>query len=310
MAGRDGLIEEGEWNDSRFTDAAGTAFEDLTFSQLLTSDLDGDGLVGVNEFYRFLNHRNKAAKSTTTDGESSASNDESETTTQPGVSSVSPYRDTLDTRLRAAPATDRKTSDQRMLFERAQIARRTKYQVAQSSRIEPEVIQRRKAHLDSIRERRQRATETIHVGSKKELARLRDIYKARLVRNRRADQLSPSSTHTSRRETMDRLRRHAYDAELASRRRQAFDAMKRQTATEQTEARRRLNAASRRGSRSARDGSTFGTRPAANSDIRGLIPDSPSRNRSVKSISGSNASHQGTGRNNSGVNRRPSSRRK
>lgn len=260
LAGRDGRLEKREWESSIRNRNDKGYFKGISWKQLSASDIDGDGMVGVNEFYRYIDKRFKATQSKKQKGSN-------------------------DLRLRNAnanlsaplnPDSARSKIDRRKLFQRAQIAKRTKFQ----NRIQPEqdaaYSKSRQDHLNTIRKRRIAATADIHVTSRDELSRLKNIYKSRIVKNRRYAATGVGAAST--RKSNDRNRMGASQQEDQSHRRALIKNRKSSNRSSTPSGKR--NKAKVRKSNNRNTSAPIHSRDA--SDIRSLIPRSKDKRSNTK----------------------------
>lgn len=255
IAGRDGMIERAEWEADMTRQGD---LSDLTWEKLQSFDLDGDGTIGVNEFYRYIDRRMKSAAGPDPIGTARSTED----------------RTRLLAAVRAQGGDDEATVfDRRMLFQRAQFARRTKFQQRTDPEREEALRRLREERLQEITtERRLAAARNAIMNAQGEDPdRLRNLYRARLVKHR----ISKTGESEGRRQGLaDSLRRSSrQNDDDANRRRQMLQDAQRSDSRVGTDPRRRYQSEldSSRGDRSSRD--SLRSREASN--IRELIP--PSR---------------------------------
>ncbi len=272
MAGRDGQIDKREWEENA-TDRG--RFKFLSWDSIQDFDLDGDGLIGVNELYRYVEWRVKSARA-------GSENDPSHGESNPMGSSAS--------RILAAQKDYFSSEfDRGMLFRRAQFARRTKFRAQPDPQEELELNVARMKQLEEITEQRRAATRDLAKGtlSKDEMSSLRRVYQSRLVKNRLPAASSASSDISSsrRRALTSSQNRLSVKSDDLNRRRDALLNKKQKAAGAQSEQRRRdmINAQETHGSSRRDYRSTPRSRETSN--IRGLIQpsDRPSNRRSSDS---------------------------
>lgn len=163
-AGLDGQIDQSEWNVDR------PYFQNLTWENLRTFDHDGDGLIGVNEFLRFVKHSPRFPDTPVGTASQPLTGD------QPVMKTAG-----LTT---AVPAQKEQVLTRRQLFQRAHIARRTKFMKPLNPEVDFIAEKQRAEQLKVITDKRRYAADQRPGKSGEEKRKLRDLYKSRLVKNR------------------------------------------------------------------------------------------------------------------------------
>ncbi len=261
-AGRDGQIERMEWEANQ-TDRG--HFKYLDWNKLLNFDLDGDGLVGVNEFYSYIERRLAATSGNSKDEEVKADSRRTRT----------PSDLDLSDRIRAVAFNSSGLNtpsglDRRRLFRHSQIAQRIKFQRKADPQKLEEIDRRRREQLVSMSERRRVASMESARRASANPERIRDIYKARLVKHRLSR--SDSGTSSLRNSLIDARRRGTAQEDPMARRRDQLQESRRR-GTPALDVRERYNSV-RRPLRPTQLGTTRDTRTREASDIRGLMPPS------------------------------------
>lgn len=163
-AGLDGQIDQGEWNVDR------PFFQNLTWENLRTYDHDGDGLIGVNEFFRFVKHSPRFPDAPVGVASKPLTGD------QPAMRTASLTME--------VPARKEQVLTRRQLFQRTHIARRTKFMKPLNPDVDFIAEKQRAEQLKVITDKRRYAASQRPSKSGEEKRKLRDLYKSRLVKNR------------------------------------------------------------------------------------------------------------------------------
>jgi len=257
LAGRDGQIDVSEWETSLDLRKEKGYFKKISWGQISSADLDGNGSVNVNEFYRYLDRRLRSAQKSNTKKDNANNNNAS------NIKSQRPFPNLM----RASVDDSSSVIDRRMLFQRAKIAKRTKFQNTSNPQKKMMIQRKRQEHLKSIREKRRNETAGVKITKKEDLESLRNMYKCRLVKNRR-EAVNPRA-ESSRRSELDMTRRKGVQQEEVNRRRKLFNVNRRRA--EEQPSRRNSDSLSKPRGNDSSSSSNRGARSKKPSDIRGLI---------------------------------------
>jgi len=168
-AGQDGQIERLEWEADLSTR---DHFQNLPWITLLNYDRDGDGLVGVNEFYKYIDVRKKSAARPPLAGPGSETLDQRVSIPLVGDQDLGFMR------------TDPSDRDNGMLFRHAQVALSTKFQKRPDPVQAVKVENRRIERLNAITDRRRTAALRMAREPGGNSAKFRDLFRSRLVKYR------------------------------------------------------------------------------------------------------------------------------
>jgi hypothetical protein len=183
-AGLDGQIDQTEWTADR------PHFQNLTWQSLQSYDQDGDSLISLNEFFRFVKHQPNLP-----DGMAG-------TAVQPGTR---PALRTASLTMDAPAPKKTQVLTRRQLFQRAHIARRTKFMKPLNPDIDFLAEKQRAEQLKVMTDRRRDAADQLTSKTGEERRRLRDLYKSRLVKNR-FSAASPEESGSTKRAKLNSTR--------------------------------------------------------------------------------------------------------